>query len=146
MAWHLRDNEKVDTLGRLPLFAGLGRRELARIAEVVVDEERKAGTHLTHAGRDGGLAFVIVEGTADVVRDGVTLAKLGPGEVVGELSLLDGQPRTADVLAATDLRVLAISNTDFTAVLTRVPELSLHLLAVLAGRLRAADTVLADPR
>jgi CRP-like cAMP-binding protein len=139
VTFHLRKNEKTDQLERLELFRDLSRKERARIAEVLVEEEVASGRALTREGQDGGTAYVIVEGRAEVVRGGTTLATLGPGDVVGELSLLDQQPRTATVTAATDLQVLAITHEDFTKILSQVPDLAIGLLSVLARRVRELD-------
>lgn len=140
MTFHLRKNEKTDQLERLELFRDLSRRERTQIADVLVEEEVTAGRPLTREGQDGGTAYVIVEGTAEVVSGNTTLATLGPGDVVGELSLLDHQPRSATVTATSDLKVLAITHSDFAKILCAVPDLAFGLLSVLARRVRELDT------
>ncbi|MDQ6838639.1 MAG: cyclic nucleotide-binding domain-containing protein [Actinomycetota bacterium] len=138
--FHLHKNEKTARIEKLSLFRDCSHRELAAVADVLVEEEVAAGGVLTREGQDGGTAYIIVEGRAEVVREDHTLATLGPDEIVGELSLLDRQPRTATVKAVTDLKVLAFSHTDFAKLVTTVPELSQGLLSVLAKRVRDLDS------
>lgn len=140
MPFHLRKPEKAEKLGSLQLFRDCTRRERTLIADVLVEEEIAAGAPLTREGQDGGTAYIIVEGKAEVVREGHVLATVGPNDLVGELSLLDRQPRTATVIAVTDLKVLAMTHTDFAQLLIDVPELSHKLLSVLAERVRDLDT------
>lgn len=140
MTFHLRKTEKTDQLARLELFQDLSRRERTQIADVLVEEEVSSGRPLTREGQDGGTAYVIVDGTAEVMRGGTSLATLGPGDVVGELSLLDQQPRSATVTATSDLKVLAITHSDFAKILSAVPDLAFGLLSVLARRVRELDT------
>lgn len=140
MTFHLRKNEKTDQLESLELFRDLSRRERAEVAEVLVEQEISAGRALTREGQDGGTAYVIVEGSAEVVRGSTSLATLAAGDVVGELSLLDRQPRTATVTAITDLKVLTIAHDDFVKILADVPELAISLLGVLARRVRELDS------
>jgi CRP/FNR family cyclic AMP-dependent transcriptional regulator len=140
VTFHLRKTEKTDQLESLDLFRDLSRRERAQIADVLVEEEVPTGRPLTREGQDGGTAYVIVDGTAEVTRGDTTLATLGPGDVVGELSLLDHQPRSATVTATSDLKVLAITHTDLAKILCAVPDLAFGLLSVLARRVRELDS------
>ena len=86
--------------------------------------------------RSGPGFFVIVDGGARVVRDGQTVATLGPGDFFGELSVLDGQPRIAQVIADGPTTCLALATWDFEAVLLAEPRVALAILRGLAGRLR----------
>ncbi len=96
----------------------------------------RQGTLLTERGQPGSGMFVIVEGTARVQLPG-RMVELGPGDVVGELSLLTEEwQRSARVAAATDLRCLAIPRDDFTRLLENEPRIAVQLLHVLAERLR----------
>jgi CRP/FNR family cyclic AMP-dependent transcriptional regulator len=78
-----------------------------------------------------------VDGSVRVVRDGELLATLGPGEFFGELSILDGQPRIAQVVTEEPTRCLALASWDFERVLLENPPLTLGILRGLAGRLRS---------
>lgn len=140
VVFHLHKNEKTARIEKLPLFRDCSHKELAAVADVLVEEEIEPGAVLTREGQDGGTAYIIVEGHAEVVREGHTLASVGPGEIVGELSLLDQQPRIATVQAVTALRMLAFSHDDFAKLMATVPELSQALLSVLAKRVRDLDS------
>lgn len=131
--------QKTELLARMPLFSTCNQRELGQVATLTVPAEVQAGAVLTRQGQTGGLAYVIASGTAEVVRGGKRLARLGPGDVVGELSLLDGEPRSATVKALTDLEVLEISADDLRRLLRKAPSVTRKLLEALAERLRQAD-------
>ena len=130
---------KIELLANMELFSSCSQRELGQVATVTVPAEFSAGSVLTRQGQTGGLAFVIASGKAEVVRGGKRLATLGPGDVVGELSLLDGKPRSATVKALTDIEVLEISADDLRRLLRKAPSVVRKLLEALAERLRAAD-------
>ena len=98
-----------------------------------------AGSLVVDQGQTGREAFVILKGSATVRRNGKKVATLGPGSVVGELSLLDHGPRTASVVADTDCVMLVISQRQFLGVLDSIPALSHKMLATLAGRIRELD-------
>lgn len=132
-------DRKVDALRSVRLLAGCSRRELAEVAARSVPASLAAGTVLTREGQTGGLAYVIEQGTCDVLRGGRKVAGLGPGDVVGELSLIDGGPRTATVRAATDVEVLEINGRDLQRLLRDAPRLRRSLLQALAGRVRDVD-------
>ncbi len=88
---------KIELLGHIPLFATCSKRQLGQVAALTVPAELKKGTVMTRQGAAGGLAFIIVTGRAEMLRDGKRRVLLGPGDVVGELSLIDGEPRSATV-------------------------------------------------
>jgi CPA1 family monovalent cation:H+ antiporter len=140
MASRFLKRDKVDVLARLPLFENVSKRELGQIAAKTVEMDRPAGTILTRAGRDGGLMFVILDGVAEVEKDGTLLGRLGPGDVIGELSLIDGQPRSADVRAVTDLKVLELAQDDFKSLVDSSPKFVQSLLRALSLRIRDMDS------
>jgi len=130
---------KADLLTQIPLFSTCSRRQLHLISALTASEELPAGSVLTREGATGGIAFIVASGRAEVERKGRRLAVLGPGDVVGELSLIDGRPRSATVHALTDLEVLEIDSRDLTRLLRTNPGVRRKLLEVLAGRIRHAD-------
>ncbi|MPY95738.1 MAG: cyclic nucleotide-binding domain-containing protein [Acidimicrobiia bacterium] len=132
---------KNDRLATVPLFSNLGRRELDRVAEVVTEVEVKAGTVLGREGHRGSEAFVIVTGTAAISIDGKQVASIGPGEVVGEMGLLDGGPRAATITAQTDMDLYVIEPGAFSPLLDE-PSIAKALLKSVAARLRSADKLL----
>src|SRR4249919_710402 len=129
----------LDHLRNVPLFNSCSTKELQTIAKATDELTVPAGHVLTDQGQMGREAFVIVDGSATVKRNGKKVTTLGPGAVVGELSLLDHGPRTATVVCDTDCELLVISQRHFLAVLDDVPTLSHKLLATLAGRIRDFD-------
>ena len=132
---------KIDLISQIPLFAAWNRRELAQVAALTVPAEQKKGSVLTRQGADGGLAFIIATGRAEVTRNGKRLARLGPGDVVGELSLIDGQPRSATVTAVTDLEVLELDRRDLMKLMRKVPSMVRKLLESLSQRLRDVNAL-----
>jgi CRP-like cAMP-binding protein len=132
--------DKVDVLSRLPLFETCSKKELNQIASKTVEMDRPAGSILTRAGRDGGLMFVILDGQAEVEKDGTVLGRLGPGDVIGELSLIDGRPRSANVRAVTDLKVLELAQDDFKSLVDTSPQFVQSLLRALSLRIREMDS------
>ena len=92
-------------------------------------------------GELGADAFVILSGYARVVRDGREVARLGAGQFFGEVAMLDGRPRTADVVAESRLRCIALSRETVKRALAAEPDLAWRVLEVLAGRIpRLAST------
>jgi CRP-like cAMP-binding protein len=99
-------------LAAVPLFASLGEQERDRLAEVCSEVEVEAGTTLVHEGDFGFALYAIVSGAAEVTRNGSVIRSLGPGDVFGEIAVLSGGRRTASVIAATPMRLVAVMNRD----------------------------------
>jgi len=129
----------ADQIAGIPLFSACSKRDLQRLARAADELPVHAGTQLTVEGTIGREAFVIVTGTAAVIKDGVEVARLGPGDHFGELALLDGGLRTATVTAVDDMEVLVLSKPAFNGVLDEIPTLAHKLLVSLAHRLRAVE-------
>ena len=127
---------RLELLGRVWLFAGCSRKELSRLADTATEMEVPGDKILTEQGSVGRHFMVIVEGEVEVTRDGTQIAVLGPGEFFGEMSLLDGEPRTATAVTLAPTQVLMLTTTDFTRVLESMPSVDRKLLTVLAKRLR----------
>jgi CRP-like cAMP-binding protein len=138
----LTRDRKTALLSAARLFDGVDADGMDHIAAVAVEVEFPADHAIARQGEIGSGFFVIVEGGARVIRDGRTVATLGPGDFFGELSVLDGQPRIAQVLADGPTTCLALATWDFEAVLLAEPRVSLAILRGLAGRLR--DLTAAD--
>ncbi|MGB6057633.1 MAG: cyclic nucleotide-binding domain-containing protein [Microthrixaceae bacterium] len=129
----------VDEVASIRLFSACTKRDLQRLARAVDHVTLKPGDEMTHQGSVGREAFVIISGVASVIKDGAEVARLGPGDHVGELSLLDGGPRSATVRAETDMELLVLSKPAFNAVLDEVPTLAHKLLVSMAERLRESE-------
>lgn len=141
MVKRLLKNEKAEVLSRLSLFEACSRHELGLVASISVQSRRPAGTVLTREGQDGGLLFVILEGEAEVRRDGRKLRTLGKGDVIGELSLIDGQARSASVVAITEVEVLEIADDDFMKLVRDSPKFVKNLLRALSIKVREMDAL-----
>lgn len=129
-------DRRAELLGACRLFTGVGPTDLAALADRAVEVEFPADRVIARQGEIGTGFFVVVDGSVRVVRDGDELAVLGPGEFFGELSVLDGKPRVAQVVTIDDTRCLALATWDFEAVLLANPSLALAILRGLAERLR----------
>jgi CRP-like cAMP-binding protein len=129
----------VENLRRVQLFAGCTNRELERIARSGDEVTMTAGTLLAEQGAPGREAFIVLDGSVIVKRNGRKVTSLGPGSIVGELSLLDHGPRTATLVCETDSSIFVISQRHFLAVLDDVPTIGHKVLASLATRIRELD-------
>jgi CRP-like cAMP-binding protein len=131
----LRKNAKVELIKRVPLFAGLSKRELDEVAGIADELAIAAGSKLTREGAAGHEFLVLVEGAADVRRKGRKVNTLGSGDFLGEIALVTGAPRTATVTTTAASRLLVIAARDFKALLRRTPSIQLKILETLASRL-----------
>ena len=126
----------TDALARVPLFEELSSRHLRRVAELMQEVSYHDGAPVVTEGQDGDSLYMIVEGEAKVMRGKRSVDKLLPGDVFGEISLLDGGPRTATVVASTPLRLLEIRRDPFRKMLEQEPGITVKLLGALAKRFR----------
>lgn len=137
--------EGIVMLGKRPLFAGLSRKELESVAALGVTMEIAAQKELMTQDTIGQEAFLIVSGTARcLVGEGIELARLGPGDFFGELSLLDGARRSATVIAETPMVVTVFDRREFRQLIETSASVALKLLEAMAARLRAVDQELAE--
>jgi CRP/FNR family cyclic AMP-dependent transcriptional regulator len=135
----LRHDDKMEHLSRVPLLEGCPRGQLRAIARIAEVREVPAGAVLTRAGQPGDEFFLIVDGRVVVEVPPRKRDKLGPGDVFGEMALLDGGPRSATVTAETAVRLIVIRRPDFALLLKKLPDLPRQLLEVLSRRLRQAE-------
>jgi CRP-like cAMP-binding protein len=132
-------SDKVALLERSPLFAGLSRDVLARIAALAEEEEVGAGTTLTHEGRHEGYFYVLVAGTVEIARDGVVIDTGSHGSYFGEIALLDEGPRTATAVTLTPCLLLKVNNRGFEEMLEADPTIREALEAEMEQRLERMD-------
>ncbi|OLB05614.1 MAG: hypothetical protein DMD98_02910 [Candidatus Rokuibacteriota bacterium] len=132
-------DEKITHLERVPLFEDCSLRQLRAVADISTVVEVPERTVLTRAGEPGDEFFVIIDGTALVMASSQKRRRMHPGEFFGEMSLLDGEPRSATVKAATDLRLLVIDRTHFWRLLKEVPGLTEKILVTLSRRVRQQE-------
>lgn len=135
------DKRLASLLGEVPLFAGMSDRSLLGIARQMKTYTRTAGEEVISEGAAAALGamYVVLEGTAVVETSGTEIARLGPGQHFGEMSLLDGEPRSASVRAETDLTLASLSVWNFRALLHEENEIVDRVIATLVARLREAD-------
>src|SRR6185437_3421090 len=115
------DHDWLVTLEEVPLFEGLSKRHLRRVAKLARVRRFASGATLVRAGDSGRSFFVLLDGTAKVVRWGGRPRRLKMGDYFGEMALLDGAPRSADVVAETDVLALTIDRSGFTKLLSAEP-------------------------
>lgn len=131
----LSRQSKCDLLRAVPLFSRCSRKELAAIAQVADEVELRGGKELTVEGKSAREFFILLSGEAVVRRNGRKLRMLGPGDMIGEIALLNDGPRTATVTLTEPSRVLAVTARDFRSLLKAQPDLALKVLATVAARL-----------
>jgi len=129
----------IDVLQSVPLFQGMTDRSIGVIADLAEPATFAAGDTLTREGDPGDSFIVLTSGTADVRQGDRSIRTLGAGDFLGEISLIDGGPRTATVTALTELDLLVIGQREFSALLTEVPGLAHKIMVNLAGRVRELD-------
>jgi CRP-like cAMP-binding protein len=132
-------DEYLDHLASVSLFSACSKRELQKIAKASDELTVPAGKVLVEQGDTGRECFILISGSAAVKRGNRKVAALGPGDCVGELSLLDHGPRTATVVTETDTDLLVLGSRQFAGVLDEVPSMARKLMAALASRVRDLD-------
>jgi CRP/FNR family transcriptional regulator len=138
------EQSAIELLRSVPLFADLEEGELERFSQVAVPRSFPAATRVFHEGDSSDACYIVSEGSFRVTREhsdgrAITLATLGPGEIFGELAMLDGDRRSASAESITDGTLLALPANDVRNLLSRNPEIALKLVAGLVRRLRAAN-------
>ena len=138
------EQSAVELLRSVPLFADLEQEELESFSRVAVPRSFPASTRVFHEGDHSDACYIVSAGSFRVTREhsdgrAITLATLGPGDIFGELAMLDGEVRSASVEALSDGELLALPAGDVRALLARHPEITVKLVAALVRRLRAAN-------
>lgn len=134
----------AELLARVPLLAGLEEAEIDRIAQVAIPRSFPKGARVFHEGDESDACYVIRAGEVRVTREhsdgrAIALAKLGPGELFGELAMLDGGNRSASVEALTDVELVALSAADMRGLLERNADITAKLVIALTKRLRETN-------
>jgi len=132
-------NTTIAALASIELFAGLSKKELAAIDRLMTPIEIKAGKQVIKEGTAGREAFIIVEGTASVWRDGKLIASVGKGSVLGEVALLANRARTATVQAETAMTVEVLNRREFEQLLDQNPAITRKLLVATAKRVHQLE-------
>jgi CRP/FNR family cyclic AMP-dependent transcriptional regulator len=130
------EDSRLERLRAVGLFSAMSDEHLAAIMAIATEVEVPAGRTIARQGDIGNGLFLIERGTVHIVRDGETVASLGPGEWFGELAVLDRGPRIASAIAEGPVSCLAIAAWDAERLLRAEPDLAIALLRTLASRLR----------
>ncbi len=131
--------QTVAALQGVPMFSGFSRRHLERLAKATDELAFAPGEHIVEEGMLGETLFIVLEGRAKVLRGKRKIAAVLPGEFFGELSTLDGGPRTASIVAETSVRVIRLFRRTLIELLREEPRLTLDLLRGIAARIREID-------
>jgi CRP-like cAMP-binding protein len=134
-------DDKIARLEEVTLLAECSRKQLKAVAKITAVVEVPAGTVLARQGDPGNEFYLIMAGSARVELSR-RRGRLEPGHYFGEMSLLDGEPRSATVVAETPMRLLVIKRRDFATLLRAAPEVTQSILATLSRRLRQAERAL----
>ena len=141
--------EKIELLQSVSIFWDLNENDLGHIADKMVAKHFENGNYIFLEDSEGEQCFFVLEGSVKVTRlskDGreVILAMLNEGDFFGEMSLLDGESRSANVIALEKTKVLTLDRNDFIAVVNDYPQIAVQLLKELARRLRKSDRQIAS--
>jgi CRP-like cAMP-binding protein len=131
----LRKDAKIELIARVPLFGRCTKKELNEIAARADELTLPEGKVLARQGERGREFVVIVDGAADVHRDGRRINQLGRGDFLGEIALLSGAPRTATVTTTSPTRILVLTDAAFKSLTNDLPSVQTRLLAALSARL-----------
>jgi CRP-like cAMP-binding protein len=130
---------KVQRLGNVELFRHCTPKELNKLASVTDEVELEAGRVLCRQGEVARACYVVVSGEADVKFGNEIIGRVGPGESVGEMGLIDARPRSAGVVARTDMQLYVIDARRFDGLLRSAPTIARSLLRELSARIRDLD-------
>ena len=132
---------ELDMLASVDLFQGLTRKELDAVHAMSREQSFSEGAVVAAEGAAAGRFYLILEGTATVTIGELNraLATLGPGDYFGEISLIDGEARSATVTADTPLRTLSVASFNFKAILFEYPAIGRKILLEMCRRVRRLD-------
>lgn len=130
--------EKILLLKSVGMFSNISGEDISRLIQISREVDMPADTQVFKAGDEGHELFIILSGEINIHKDGRNLATLKRGDFLGEMALLDNEPRSADATTLTDCKLLSIGQQDFFDVLSGRPEILRAILRLLSGRLRKA--------
>jgi CRP-like cAMP-binding protein len=140
------DDNRIELLRRVPLFADLDRRDLRDVANTMKERRFSSGQVLAREGQSGVGFFVIEEGEASVDVGGTEVARIGPGDYFGEIALVAEIPRTATVTAESDVLALGLTSWEFRPIAETNASISWKLLEALAKKLHEAEQRAVGPQ
>ncbi len=141
--------QDVPNLARVPLFADLDDESLRELSAVARKRVFRQGEVIFHRDDPGQVLYIVKEGKVKIALtspDGqeVSLTVFGAGECFGELSILDGEPRSADAIALERVELYALQRQDFVNVVMNHPKIAVQVMKVISQRLRQADQQIED--
>jgi CRP/FNR family transcriptional regulator, cyclic AMP receptor protein len=131
--------EEIDALRRVPLFAGMSDKDVRKVLEISKEVSHGPGETVVEQDRSAVGFHLILSGSARAEIGGHAVATMGPGDYFGEISLLDGKPRSATVKAITDLVTLSVPSWNFDQLLEQHPQMMRDLLRELCARIRRSE-------
>lgn len=132
-------DDKIQKLGQVPLFSRCSEKELLRLGSIADEVDLAPGTTLCRQGSFGRECFFLVEGEADAFVGEQWVATLKAGDTIGEMALLDREPRSATVVTTTPAKAYVIDGTRFTALIDDVPSITRAILSEMSSRIRQLD-------
>lgn len=140
--------DTITLLSRVPVFSTLSREDLVHVAQVAMSRQFEAGAVVFREGDEGRTCYIVRAGRARAIRENpdgrsITLAHFDPGDIFGEMAMLDGERRSATVEATEDTEAIAILSADMHRLLREHPDISVKLIAALGQRLRSTNERLA---
>jgi CRP/FNR family cyclic AMP-dependent transcriptional regulator len=135
----IKRDQKIERLKNVPMFSKLNKRQLTELAKHSQSVSLKAGAVLAEQGTQGWEFFFIMEGKAKVLKNGKAIRQMTSGGFFGEISLIDREPRTASVIAETDVTLLVVDTRSFDHLLETIPGLQKRVMFALCGYIRRAE-------
>ena len=132
-------DDQIEMLRKVPLFSGCSTRELEQITGLMTELSVEAGHVLVREGSGTPEFFIVLDGTATVTRAGKPIGTVGHGGFFGEISMIDGGPRTASVTATTPMTITVATHREFVSLLESAPEIAVNMLPTLTRRIREAN-------
>ena len=129
----------TDHLTQVPLFRGMTQSALEAVAGLATETQFADGDEATREGDEGDAFYVVVDGQLVVSKNGTTIRNLGPGDFLGEISLIDGRPRTATATAAGPVKALVIRRSEFLELMDGYGAVRLGVLMALTERVRSDE-------
>ncbi len=134
----------VDMLEKSPLWSGIGKQDFKEIVKLAKQSKFASGDFIVRKGEEGAGFYLVLDGAVEIRSDGNTLSRLGPGQFFGEMSVVDAQPRSADVVAVEPSRVLVLSAWSFKSLVSERPRIAVKMLQEFVRRLRNTDRALSE--
>ena len=133
----LRKDAKIELIKKVPLFSRCSKKELAGVAAEADELVLPAGRALATQGARGAEFVIIVDGSADVTKNGRRINQLGSGDFLGEIALISGALRTATVTTTSQTRILVLTDRGFKRLTSEMPSIQASILRALSERLQA---------